>query len=216
MNTAKITEKKTDSLWNYYRDKSRDPLSSNSEFFKYKRSITENTYNLGVGEAGYDANKASKNETEVVIPIKHLSNFLRTLNIPLVNCEIELILVWSKNFVLADMTARAAGDNNDPPVTVAPTGLEFQITGTKLYVPVVTLSKENDKQLLEQLMSGFERTLKWNKSSIFNYSDAYSFATGDIAVKVRNAADTTDIALGAITQLASKNCAQFKDFRTEK
>ena len=128
-------------MWNYYRDKSSDPLSSNSEFVKYKRSITENTYNLGVGEAGYDVKKAGKNETEVVIPLKLLSNFLRTLNIPLVNCEIELILVWSKNFVLADMTARAAGDNNDPTVTVAPTGLEFQITGTKLYVPVVTLSK---------------------------------------------------------------------------
>ena len=78
-------------MWNYYRDKSSDPLSSNSEFFKYKRSITKNTYNLGVGEAGYDPNKASKNETEVVIPIKHLSNFLRNLNIPLVNWEIELI-----------------------------------------------------------------------------------------------------------------------------
>ena len=45
----------------------------------------------------------------------------------------------------------------------APTGLEFQITDTKLYVPVVTLSKENDIKLLEQLKSGFKRTIKWNK-----------------------------------------------------
>ena len=44
-----------------------------------------------------------------------------------------------------------------------PTGLEFQITDTKLYVPVVTLSKENDKKILEQLKSGFKRTKKWNK-----------------------------------------------------
>ena len=44
-----------------------------------------------------------------------------------------------------------------------PTGLEFQITDTKLYVPVVTLSKENDIKLLEQLKSGFKRTIKWNK-----------------------------------------------------
>ena len=58
------------------------------------------------------------------------------------------------------MTVRAAGNNNDPPAIVAPTGLEFQITGTKLYVPAVTLSKENDKKLLEQLISGFT---KWNK-----------------------------------------------------
>ena len=44
-----------------------------------------------------------------------------------------------------------------------PTGLEFQITDTKLYVPVVTLSKENDTKLLEQLKIGFKRTIKWNK-----------------------------------------------------
>ena len=49
------------------------------------------------------------------------------------------------------MTVRDAGNNNDPPAIVAPTGLEFQITDTKLYVSVVTLSKENDKKLLEQL-----------------------------------------------------------------
>ena len=97
--------------------------------------------------------KIGKNKTEVVIPLKHLSNFWRTLNTPLTNCEIELILTWSKNCVLADMTAP-----NNPP-----TGLEFQITCTKLYIPVVTLSKENDKKLLEQLKSGFKRTVKWNK-----------------------------------------------------
>ena len=53
----------------------------------------------------------------------------------------------------ADITAA-----NNPP-----TGLEFKITDTKLYVPVVTLSKENDIKLLEQLKSGFKRTIKWNK-----------------------------------------------------
>ena len=62
---------------------------------------------------------------QVVIPLKHL----------------ELILTWTKNCALADMTVRAAGNNNDPPAIVAPTGLEFQITDTKLYIPVVTLSK---------------------------------------------------------------------------
>ena len=62
------------------------------------------------------------------------------------------------------MTVRDAGNNNDPPAIVAPTGLEFQITGTKLYVPVVTLSTENDKKLLEQLKSGFKLTVKWNKN----------------------------------------------------
>ena len=49
------------------------------------------------------------------------------------------------------------------PAIVAPTGLEFQITDTELYVPLVTLSNENDTKLLEQLKSGFKRTIKWNK-----------------------------------------------------
>ena len=74
-----------------------------------------------------------------------------------------MILTWSKNFALADMTVRAAGNNYNPPAIAAPTGLEFQITDTKLYVLVVTLSKENDKNLLEQLKSGFKRNVKWNK-----------------------------------------------------
>ena len=60
--------------------------------FKYKASITGNTYNVGVGEADYNANKVGKNKTEIVIPLKHLSNFCRALNIPLINCEVELIL----------------------------------------------------------------------------------------------------------------------------
>ena len=61
------------------------------------------------------------------------------------------------------MTVRAAGTNNDRPPIVAPNGLEFQIAGTKLHVPVVPLSKENDKKLLQQLKSGFKRPTNWNK-----------------------------------------------------
>ena len=132
---SKNYKKTTGSLWNYYRDEPSDPLSSNSESFKYKTSITGNTYNIGPDEKGYDVNKVGKNETEVVIPLKRLSNFSKSLNIPLINCEVELILTWSKNCVLADMTVRAVQGNN--PAIVAPTGLEFNITDTKLYVPVV-------------------------------------------------------------------------------
>ena len=98
---SKNYRKTTGSLWNYYRDEPSDPLSSDSESFKYKNNITGNTYNIGAGEEGYDANKVGKNETEVVIPLKYLSYFWRSLNIPLINCELELILTWSKDCVLA-------------------------------------------------------------------------------------------------------------------
>ena len=61
---------------------------------------------------------------------------------PLIDCEIELILTWSKNWVLADMALRNAGNNNNPPTIAAHAGLEFQITDTKLYDLVVTLSQK--------------------------------------------------------------------------
>ena len=59
------------------------------------------------------------------------------------------------------MTARPAQGGNS--AIVAPTGFEFKITDTKLYVPVISLSKENDTIILEQLKTGFKRTIKWNK-----------------------------------------------------
>ena len=88
---SKNYRKTTGSLWNYYRDEPSNPLSSNSESFKYWTSITGNTY-----DGDEDASKVGKNETEVAIPLNRLSNFWRTLNISLINCEIELILTWSK------------------------------------------------------------------------------------------------------------------------
>ena len=131
-------------MWNYYGDEPSNPLSSNSQSFKYKTSIARNTYDEAGG--GDNANNVGKNETEIVISLKHSRNSWRTLNIPMINCEIELILTWSKNCVLSDMTVRDAGNNNDPTAIVAPTESEFQITDTKLYVLVVTLSTENDKK----------------------------------------------------------------------
>ena len=69
------------------------------------------------------------------------------MNIALIKCEIELILTWSKKCVLADMTTRNAQDGN--PEIVATSVAKFKVTDTKLYVPVVILSKENDTKLLE-------------------------------------------------------------------
>ena len=79
---SKNYRKTTGSLWNYYRDEPSTPPSSNSESFKYKTSI------VGETPEGNDSLTGAKD----VIPLKHLSNFWRSLNIPLINCEVELIL----------------------------------------------------------------------------------------------------------------------------
>ena len=148
---SKNYRKTTGSLWNYYRNESSNPLSSNSESFKYKTSITGKT----------PEDNDSLTNAKLVISLKYISNFCRSLDVPLINCEVELILTWSKNCVLADMTTRdAKGDNL---AIRAPSGATSKITDTKLYIPVVTLSKENDTKLLEQLKAGFKRTIKWKK-----------------------------------------------------
>ena len=109
-------------------------------------------------------NNLTKNDVKVAVPLKHLSNFWRSLNIPLVNCEVELFLNWYKNCVLIDKSTREA--NYNAPVVREidnPENEIFEITDTKLYVPVVTLSEEDFMKLLEQLKSGLKRTIKWNK-----------------------------------------------------
>ena len=99
------------------------------------------------------------------MPLKYLSNFWRHLDIPLINCEVELILTWFKNCVLIDKITRNANYNADPVVYEInnPEDATFQITNTKLYVPVVTFSKKKKIKLLEKLKSGFKKTIKWNK-----------------------------------------------------
>ena len=85
-----------------------------------------------------------------MVPLKFLGNFWRTLEMILINCEITLYLTCSKKSILA------AG-------TVANQVPKFKITGTKLYVPVVILSTQENKKLLNQLESGFKRTINWTK-----------------------------------------------------
>ena len=82
---SKNYEKTTGRLWNYYRDEPNDPLSTNSESFKYKTSITGNAYNVDekitdddgneIDNPKYDANRVGKNEVKIVIPLKYLCNF---------------------------------------------------------------------------------------------------------------------------------------------
>ena len=86
------------------------------------------------------------------MPLKYLSNFCRTLNIPLINYEISLILTWSENCVITSKATTEADPDPNPAVAGInnPTNAVFKITDCKLYVPVVTLSAENDNKLLQQ------------------------------------------------------------------
>ena len=117
-------------------------------------------------ESGVTHNNLTQNDVKIVIALKHFSNFWRNLNIPLINCEKELILTWFKNCVLMNKSTRDADYKADPIIIYEidiPENAMFQIADAKLYVPVASLSKENDIKHLEQLKSGFQRTIKWNK-----------------------------------------------------
>ena len=81
-----------------------------------------------------------------MVSLQYLSNFWRTLEISLINCEINLILTWSSKCVLS----------NEAKTTT------FVITDTKRYAPVLTLSTQNSSKLLQQLKSSFKRTINWN------------------------------------------------------
>ena len=85
-----------------------------------------------------------------MVPLKYLSNFWRTLEMLLINCEVNLILTWSADCVIIYTNVA-----NQIPT--------FTITETNLYVPVVTLSTQDNAKLLPQLKSGFKRTISWNK-----------------------------------------------------
>ena len=109
---------------------------------------------------------------KITVPLKHLSNFWRSLDISLFNCKVSLPLTWSKDCIILSKAKRdvvaatelsaANVSNVVPGVDVSATNATFKITDIKQYVPVVTLSTEDD-DFLEQLKSGFKRTIKWNK-----------------------------------------------------
>ena len=140
--------KTSEILWQYY---SNEPFldangsaadfpadDNNSASFKFKIKIA--------GRTGNDGTK----DVKIMMPLKYLSNFWRTLEMPLIDCEINLILTWSANCFIID-----APVNNQVST--------FTITDTKLYVPFVTLSTQDNAKLLLQLKSGFKRVINWNK-----------------------------------------------------
>ena len=134
--------------------------------FKYKASI------LGKADDA-DGNDRSLTKIKLVVPLKYLSNFFRSLEMPLINCKIHLELNWNNDCVTYGADTYAGGDNaNDRETT-------FQITSTKLYVPVVTLSNKDNVNLKKQSNEGFKRSLYWNeyKSKIDTKTADYNNVT---------------------------------------
>ena len=157
------------SLYNYYRDELSDDADDNnfdnikvvnSNTFKCKNKIIGNTYNVNAGADGYYVNKNGTQEVELAIPLKYSGNFWRALNIPLIICEVFLELKWHKNCVITSLEQRDIGGGNRGN---APTGATLAINNCKLYVPAVTLSKDDEIKLLTNLKSGFKREIIWNK-----------------------------------------------------
>ena len=131
-------------LYQYKRDEppevnAIDDLTiDNSNSFKYKVSLLGNPL---------VADNIAKRSVKVVVPLKYLSNFFRSLEMPLINCKIKLNLTWKKECALSTDADNAV----------------FIINDTKMYVPVVTLSKEDNKDFIEQQNKGFQRSIYWNE-----------------------------------------------------
>ena len=163
------------SLWKYYRDELTDETNYdngpnknviNSKSFKHKTSITGSTYSVAATAGDYDANTEGSKQVEITVPLKHLSNFWKTLDIPLINCDVSLALSCSANCFITRLEKKlvtAAQRHNPAVYDDSPTNATFKITDCKMYLSVVTLSVENDNKLLEQLKTGFKRTIKWNR-----------------------------------------------------
>ena len=166
---SKNCRKTIGSLYNYYRDELSDDADDNnfdnikvvnSNTFKYKNKIIGNTYDVDAGAKGYDVNKNGTKEVELAIPLKYLGNFWRALNIPLISCEVSLELKWDKNCIVTSLEQKDIGGGNRDN---APTGATLAINDSKLYLPAVTLSKDDEIKLLTNLKSGFNREIIWNK-----------------------------------------------------
>ena len=153
-------------LYQYKRDEPPAILANNlatntSSSFKYKVDL--------LGNPVVDNNIATLN-VKVVVPLKYLSNFFRSLEMPLINCKIKLNLTWKKECVLSPDNDVAATNLANNPV--------FIINDTKLYVPVVTLSKEDNKDFIEQQNKGFQRSIYWNEyktKELTENADAHVF-----------------------------------------
>ena len=117
--------KTSGSLWQYCKDISA--VNDNNAIVDFTDSNLTDSFNFKVKMTGQTGDNGTKN-IEIMVPIKYLSNFWRTFEIPLINCEFNLILTWSANCVIVS-------------TNVANQNATFPITDTKSYVPVITLSQ---------------------------------------------------------------------------
>ena len=135
-------------LYQYKRDEPpeddavADLTADNSDSFKYKISLLGNATDVSGNTAG-----VRRLNVKILVPLKYLSNFFRSLEMPLINCEIKLNLTWKKECVLS-----TGGDD-----------AVFVINDTKLHIPVVTLSKEDNKDFIEQQNKKFQKSIYWNE-----------------------------------------------------
>ena len=139
--------KTTGSLWQYCKD--IPARNANDEIIVFDVNNVTDSFNFKVKFTGQTGDDGTK-DVEIMVPLKYLSNFWRTLEMPLINCEVNLILTWSSTCVLI-----ATGIQNQ--------NATFAITDTKLYVPVVTLLTQENTKFLQQLKSGFKRVINWDK-----------------------------------------------------
>ena len=140
--------KKSGSLWQYCKD--IPAVNGNGDIVDFNGANVTDSFNFKTKITGQTDNNGRIDNVEIMVPLKYLSNFWRTLEMPLINCEFDLILTWP-----ADCVVTYTDVANQVPT--------FTITETNLYVPVVTLSAQDNAKLLPQLKSGFKRTISWNK-----------------------------------------------------
>ena len=138
--------KTTGSLWQYCKD---IPARNNGAVVIFAGNNLTDSFNFKVKITGQTGDDGTK-DVEIMVPLKYLSSFWRTLEMPLINCEVNLILTRSSTCVL--ISANVQNQN-----------ATFEITDTKLYVPVVTLSTQENTKFFQQLKSGFKRVINWNK-----------------------------------------------------
>ena len=140
--------KKPGSLQQYCKD--IPVVSNNGNTVEFNGANATDSFNF-IAKITRDTGDIGRiDNVEILVPLKYFSNFGRTLEMPLTNCEVNLISTWSENCVI--IYTNVANQN--------PT---FEITERKLYVPVVTLSTKDNARLLPQLKSGFKRAINWNK-----------------------------------------------------